>query len=437
MPNCVLALLLVTSDLFGQIPPSQLPKGPPASPASESVVPRHETESSQVILDRLPTPQEEAAPDRQAYVDLLNSKAKQVRYSISEIDASTLVGTLPEMDIEKYNFFNLSGRKEFFSEAFKNGFFKIQLIFAKNATESIVFKVLNEAGDAIPDTKETYVRVLNFDLTFLRYSLEGNNKNTIHKKYMTLDKASYKYGKSELSNKSLESLQKKGIQNLIISFNLYKNIKLKYSITKEGFLPDNCQSINDVISQAKSGNIIYQMFLYDYYCNGNFVTKNPTEALAWLTRVASTGHIESQLSLGHWYQTGLHVKRDLNEARKWYLKAANQGDSGAQLCLAMISASEVDARAWHQIGVNKRNITYLNPSTYDELSLSLPIADILINDAYKLINPIKNASDKMRDKLINKKIKQFKAVINNSITRQQQDPLDWYFRPHFAPGFPE
>jgi TPR repeat protein len=126
--------------------------------------------------------------------------------------------------------------------------------------------------------------------------------------------------------------------------------------------------LQQVISEAQSGDREAQYWLSFIYYSGKLVTKDREQFLGWLTksaeqdyapaqqilqatnstspdrdtvyawrwlylRGAEQGNADSQLWLGVAYQQDWFGTTDLREAAKWYQKAAEQGEPDAQVSL--------------------------------------------------------------------------------------------------------
>ena len=135
------------------------------------------------------------------------------------------------------------------------------------------------------------------------------------------------------------------------------------SIEREGLFNNTFQ---DVLSLAKSGDIIAQNEVADLYASGYGCDKDEDEELKWLIESANNGfwrsmdklgniyynkenYVESikwykrsadigfswaQNNLGNCYYNGKGVDQDYTEAAKWYRKAADQNHNWGQYNLA-------------------------------------------------------------------------------------------------------
>ncbi|MDD5389028.1 MAG: tetratricopeptide repeat protein [Gallionellaceae bacterium] len=74
------------------------------------------------------------------------------------------------------------------------------------------------------------------------------------------------------------------------------------------------------------------------YAHGDFhgwtLTRDDTQAVAWLTRAAELGHARSQYLLGLSYSRGRGVRQDDAEAERWFDLAASQSYAPACFHLA-------------------------------------------------------------------------------------------------------
>jgi len=69
------------------------------------------------------------------------------------------------------------------------------------------------------------------------------------------------------------------------------------------------------------------------YRDGQGVSKDYAEALAWFRKAAERGHPQAQFNLGNMYLKGQGVKPDRVEAKKWFTKAADRGHKGSRKAL--------------------------------------------------------------------------------------------------------
>lgn len=137
------------------------------------------------------------------------------------------------------------------------------------------------------------------------------------------------------------------------------------NLSFEQYLTGRYGTIENLISEAKSGNMEAQTLLGTAYCDGagNFVSKNSEKAIGWLTTSVENGYVspyitaklgelldrkgtpqhrrkayemyrrsaelgcpESQINLAEMYRCGVEgvVNEDIKEAFEWYKRAADE-----------------------------------------------------------------------------------------------------------------
>ena len=101
-------------------------------------------------------------------------------------------------------------------------------------------------------------------------------------------------------------------------------------------------TFKEVLQKAEQGDSDAQLEVAARYEDGNGVTKDIQEAVAWYTKSAAQGNSVAQSTLGYIYQYGQGVPRDPQAALLWDRKAAEQGDSYGQLNLAVMLDEGVD-----------------------------------------------------------------------------------------------
>jgi len=121
--------------------------------------------------------------------------------------------------------------------------------------------------------------------------------------------------------------------------------------------------LNEWKQRAEKGDAEAQHNLGRFYYAGNGSTRNPEEAIKWLSKAADQGHPKAQSHLGVCYQYGEGVSIDQLEAVKWYEKAAKQGDTSGQFFLGICY--------YYGSGVIKDNVeayAYLNLAAATDIS---------------------------------------------------------------------
>ena len=174
----------------------------------------------------------------------------------------------------------------------------------------------------------------------------------------------------------------------------------------------------DLLLILAEGNHVNSQVLLGYmYSNGEGVTKNPKEAVAWwklameegsiaaihllgrsyefgrgieqneklavvmYTSAANAGNPESQLSLGQMYRTGRGVPANYNAAVKWFTLASKQGLADAQslLGLAYLTGQGIardDERAYMWFNLSTYNGDPLGDKGIDLVSEDMSAAQI-------------------------------------------------------------
>lgn len=365
---------------------------------------------------------------RKAYLISMNKDSRNVLWSLEGEDGTTIKTTLTEQTLNNLLVGAWVSRKR--NDIFRKYGFKNWInVFPKNNNAIASFKISEdvrpEASWPIPTNREAYNLLCNDDRNFLLFTLNKNNGTTQYLKFVTFTKEMYKL-ENFLDKNRLKPKLSIGINKFILSFANYNNINLVYSVTENGFLPGEAKTINEVVKKAKAGNRTNQLFLYDYYINGEYVEANSDKALIWLRMAADKGHIWSQIQLGGRFLIGKSVKKDFSEAEKWYRKAAIQGDSGAQFCLSAVLMAlnrQIEAEAWMQIGQQYLANTVMEQSEYDTLAANAGGISIVMADQRMTTH----------NQIIAKLVKSLKLKIKNNVELQKNDPSDWYTRVYRTP----
>ena len=88
---------------------------------------------------------------------------------------------------------------------------------------------------------------------------------------------------------------------------------------------------------AERGYAEAQYHLGWLFANGNGMSVDIEQALAWWGEAARQGHADAQFAVGLAYTTGEGMKKDLDEAINWYLAAARQGHQDARDILVQLN----------------------------------------------------------------------------------------------------
>jgi len=92
----------------------------------------------------------------------------------------------------------------------------------------------------------------------------------------------------------------------------------------------------DVREAAEQGDASSQFTLGLMYANGEGVSQNDVEAVAWFRRAAEQGYEVAQRTCGQMYFQGRGAPQDDAEAAAWFRKAAEQGDPMSQFNLGVM-----------------------------------------------------------------------------------------------------
>jgi TPR repeat protein len=104
----------------------------------------------------------------------------------------------------------------------------------------------------------------------------------------------------------------------------------------------NSLTVEQLIGPAEKGNRIAQLILGVRFLKGDYVPKNVTEGLHWLTLAANNGLLYAQSGLAFFYESGGWfgdsdlIPPNYQEAARFYLKAAEQGESISQWRLGVL-----------------------------------------------------------------------------------------------------
>ncbi len=101
-------------------------------------------------------------------------------------------------------------------------------------------------------------------------------------------------------------------------------------------VPAFSHSVNQILEQAKKGNLEAQFEIGCIYATGDGVKKNLAEAARWWKIAAERGEYKSQYLLAVAYYNGEGVKKNKSECLKWLRKSAAQGYDWAQFDLGTL-----------------------------------------------------------------------------------------------------
>jgi TPR repeat protein len=97
------------------------------------------------------------------------------------------------------------------------------------------------------------------------------------------------------------------------------------------------EGLRHIRSSADQGYAPAQDALGAMYDEGQFVTRDPQQAISWYKKAASQGDNLAAMALGYFYFTGVGVSRDLDAAKKWFSTAADSGDPISQYYIGLIA----------------------------------------------------------------------------------------------------
>ena len=104
-----------------------------------------------------------------------------------------------------------------------------------------------------------------------------------------------------------------------------------FAVVKDRALDDNRASLEDLTTQATSGDATAQLRLGVLYADGSaHVRADPSSAFRWFEKAADQGLPEAQEAVGEMLLTGNGTRADSVAAMVWYEKAALQGWAKAQ-----------------------------------------------------------------------------------------------------------
>lgn len=96
--------------------------------------------------------------------------------------------------------------------------------------------------------------------------------------------------------------------------------------------------LDQLTARAEAGDAAAEYVVAAKYLHGSGTSKNPAEAVRWLTLASAKGLPTAQYLLGTLYVTGVGTKVDMAKAFQWYEAAALQGNRRAMHGLAIAYA---------------------------------------------------------------------------------------------------
>ncbi|MDP6399316.1 MAG: SH3 domain-containing protein [Arenicellales bacterium] len=92
---------------------------------------------------------------------------------------------------------------------------------------------------------------------------------------------------------------------------------------------------------ANSGHPTAMFNLGVAYWQGRGLTKNFSQAVDWWERAAESGDVASQYNLGLAYYLGKGAEKDIDKARNWLARASEQGHADANRVLGIIGEKDI------------------------------------------------------------------------------------------------
>jgi TPR repeat protein len=90
------------------------------------------------------------------------------------------------------------------------------------------------------------------------------------------------------------------------------------------------------IKAAEAGNSFAQLAIAGCYDTGEWISKNPQEAIKWYRKAAENGLPSAQYIMAWKFLDGDGIPKDITEAVSWFRKATTNGSSSAQCKLGEI-----------------------------------------------------------------------------------------------------
>ncbi len=143
----------------------------------------------------------------------------------------------------------------------------------------------------------------------------------------------------------------------------------------------------NLIRDAKQGEVYAQFWLGVCYKNGKGVEKNVQEALKWIAKSAEDGCPYAQEYLGRCYEEGDGVPKDDKLAGQWFRKAAEQGDAGGQYHFAMFEWEHgklVDAYKWYNLAAAHEDFEQTADAARGRNSIAANLSPEQIAEAQRL-----------------------------------------------------
>jgi TPR repeat protein len=213
----------------------------------------------------------------------------------------------------------------------------------------------------------------------------------------------------------------------------------------EGVSFDYEQAMAWNMKAASAGNARGQYNIGFLYFSGWGVRKNYKQAMDWCLKAANNGNIDAMIQIASMYGYGQGVTENIYTVIEWYTKAANQGNATAQSNLGYIYQYQDEVKDlqkavhWYQKAADndyygaKDRVKQLNEQGYyakeDEQE------GILNTCIYFMMIIIKTSNIQVEEKTKNENI-QGGDAINNTINDQNQyftttDNNDEYFNKMF------
>jgi len=126
------------------------------------------------------------------------------------------------------------------------------------------------------------------------------------------------------------------------------------------FAGSRADELSEITEKATKGDAVAQFELGQRYANGQGVTKDDAQALAWFQKAAAQGHTKAEVSLGSIYAHGFGVAADWAESIRWYRLAAAKGDTTAEHNLGLdynhghgVELDHAQAARWFRKAANQ------------------------------------------------------------------------------------
>jgi TPR repeat protein len=114
-------------------------------------------------------------------------------------------------------------------------------------------------------------------------------------------------------------------------------------------------AVADIRARAEAGDAEAQFRLGRMFLDGDGVSQDHVQSVAWFRKAAAQGHPKAQNNLGNAFANGLGVPRDAAQAVEWFRRAAEQGEMLAQSNLGVmysdgngVAQDLAQAAAWYR-----------------------------------------------------------------------------------------